>query len=448
MPLARLGSVTPEEEDIDFGRAALRLGLVPRDVLSRALAWQRANAPRRRLRDVLVDGNVLTREQAAEVEAARAADPPGRSTAVALGPTPRPEDEDPLLGTVLAGCFVNAKLGAGAMATVYLAWHGELRKDVVIKVLSHEHAKQPRTVERFRREASAMARVDHPNVVMVFDLGQTPDGRPFSVLQYVDGQDLDKRMKARGRLELEEATRIVLDVARGLQAAHEKGVIHRDIKPENIMLTSSGTAKVTDFGLAKDMTLAPMTFDGTFIGTPLYMAPEIGGKAPIDARVDIYSLGLTYYYLLTGVEPMRDFTAQEVLHKVAHGKLKPPDVHRPDLPDAYRRVLGHMLARARDDRYPDMNALARDLEALLRGLPVEAPEPSLWPRDGAPGAASEATRPAGRREGARPRAPRKRGASASRWSAITRRQAVALAASAALVLLLAALLVLVASGRL
>ncbi|MBX3472551.1 MAG: serine/threonine protein kinase [Planctomycetes bacterium] len=408
------------DEDIEFGRIVLELGWTTREILTRARAWQQANAPQRRLSEVLVQGGVLTAEQAAKATAEQrrrrtargprgpitpppapppgdvgwtptapqspphgvagwagaadlAAAPPGAGTAVAMGPTPRPEDEDPLLGAVLGGCFVNARLGAGAMATVYLAWHGELRKDVVIKVLSHEHTKVARTVERFRREASAMARVEHPNVVMVFDLGATPDGRPFTIMQYVDGQDLEKRMQARKRLEPDEATRVVLEVARGLEAAHAKGVIHRDVKPENIMLTSAGTAKVTDFGLAKDMTMAPMTLDGAIIGTPLYMAPEIGGKAPIDARVDVYSLGLTFYYLLTGVEPMREFSAHDVLYKVAHGKLRPPEAHHPDVPAAHRRVLGRMLARDRDERYPDMAAAARDLDALLRGAPVEAP---------------------------------------------------------------------------
>ncbi|MCO5167716.1 MAG: serine/threonine protein kinase [Planctomycetes bacterium] len=463
------------DEDIEFGRIALAWGWAAREVLTRALAWQRANAPQRRLSDVLVQGGVLTPEQVARIAAEQrrrrtargprgadeppaapwtplapqspphgvagwagaadlAAAPPGVGTAVAMGPTPRPEDEDPLLGAVLGGCFVNARLGAGAMATVYLAWHGELRKDVVIKVLSHEHTKVARTVERFRREASAMARVEHPNVVMVFDLGTTPDGRPFTVMQYVDGQDLDKRMKAQGRLAPEEAARLVLEVARGLEAAHAKGVIHRDVKPENIMLTSGGTAKVTDFGLAKDTTMAPVTMDGAIIGTPLYMAPEIGGKAPIDARVDVYSLGLTFYYLLTGVEPMREFSAHDVLFKAAHGKLRPPEDHLPGLPAAHRRVLGRMLARERDDRYPDMAAAARDLEALLRGAPVDAPEPTLWPAAPGAGADTASVAPA-----APPRPRRPHPAPATTLSS---RQLLALGAAAAVVLALGAFVVL------
>jgi serine/threonine-protein kinase len=416
-----------DEDDILFGRIALKWGWVPHLVLTRALAWQRANAPRRRLGEILVQGGMLTPEQCQQIinhqvairqgriarpgqgepppppasptpwtptvpqspphgvagwaGANLAMDPPNAATGVALGPTPRPEDEDPLLGTVLGGCFVNAKLGAGAMGTVYLAYHGELRKDVVVKVLSHENANQPRTVERFKREASAMARVEHPNVVMVFHVGQTPDGRPFTVMQYVDGQDLGKRMEAAKRLDVAEATRIVLEVARGLEAAHEKGVIHRDVKPDNILLTSGGTAKVTDFGLAKDTTLMPMTMDGAFIGTPLYMAPEIGAKGEtIDGRVDVYSLGLTLYYLLTGVEPMRRFRAHEIYDRSAHGKLPPPEAHGVEVPPAHRRVLGRMLAKARDDRYPDMRALIRDLEALQRDQPVDAPEPALWPQ--------------------------------------------------------------------
>jgi tRNA A-37 threonylcarbamoyl transferase component Bud32 len=441
-------SPADEDEDVLFGRILLHWGWVPRDVLRQALAWQRSNAPGRRLGDVLVERGLLTREQAEQAAAhqvqvrtgqasaparttgkfgttgatpsrgiagwatpvsepwatpgserwsptapsspptgvagwtppgpgaALGREPPGGAVAVAMGPTPRPEDEDPLLGQVLKGCLVNNKLGAGAMGSVYLAFHEELRKDVVVKVLSAEHSARAKTVERFRREASAMARLEHPNVVMVFDCGNCPDGRPFMIMQYVDGADLEKRMEAEKRLAPAEATRVVLETARGLEAAHKLGVIHRDVKPENILLTSQGTAKISDFGLAKDTNLDPLTMDGTRVGTPLYMAPD---TSPIDARFDIYSLGVTFYYLLTGVQPFKKFKAQEVFGLTAHKKVDPPETHLPDLPDPHRRVLGKMMAVDRRDRYADAAALIRDLEALSRGLPVEAPEPpDLW----------------------------------------------------------------------
>ncbi len=424
-----------DEDTIRFGQLAIAQGWVSADVVRRAVAWQKQHAPHVPIGELLQRHSYLNKQQVAwllqlqaEERKARAArpsgrpgspsspaaafaptpsspthgvagwspggalaqEPPGGGTAVATGPTPRPEDEDPLLGQTLNRCLVSARLGAGAMSQVYLAHHEILRKDVVIKVLLQEHMAKQRTVERFRREAGSMARLEHPNVVMVFDVGTVPDGRPFMIMQYVDGQDLDKRIEAAGRLTPDEATRIVLDVARGLEAAHKAGVIHRDVKPENILIASSGTARVSDFGLAKDLALDPLTLDGHFVGTPLYMAPEGSGKAA-DHRVDIYALGVTLYYALTGVQPFREFKAHEVFHGHAHGKLKSPETHNPDISDPHRRVLGRMMAKDREQRYPDMAALIKDLENLVAGRPVEAPETILWgPRGGVGAAVAEA----------------------------------------------------------
>lgn len=329
------------------------------------------------------------------------------STAVALGPTPNPE-QDPLIGEVIGGCTINAKIGAGGMGAIYLAHHEALRKDVVVKILPPESAANPRTVERFFREARAAAKLEHPNIVQVQDVGTTERNLHYIIMQYIDGQNLEEKVQAVGRHTTAEATRIVLEIARGLQVAHRAGVIHRDIKAENILITQTGQVKLTDFGLAKDLNSElKLTADGAMIGTPLYMAPEIGRVKEIDGRVDIYSLGVTYYYLLTGVQPFRGFSALEILSAKAHDKLRPPEEIVPDLPDEYRRVLGKMLEKDRDLRYRDVDQLIRDLEALDRGFPVEAGEPTIWPPRGAADAKTSQRRKATGKKasGSKPGAP-------------------------------------------
>lgn len=426
------------QNDLLFGKIALNKRLITRDLLNRALHYQRTQAPDKQLGEILLEKGVLTREQVDEILAfqdrvnkikstqgvpmpavtssfftsgpqSQAASPWSQaggpspmsgagvmapapnnpfngSTAVALGPTPSP-DQDPLIGEVIGGCTINAKIGAGGMGAIYLAHHEALRKDVVVKILPPESAANPRTVERFFREARAAAKLEHPNIVQVQDVGTTERNLHYIIMQYIDGQNLEEKVQGAGRHTPQEATRIVLEVARGLQAAHRAGVIHRDIKAENILITQHGQVKLTDFGLAKDLNSElKLTADGAMIGTPLYMAPEIGRVKEIDGRVDIYSLGVTYYYLLTGVQPFRGFSALEILSAKAHDKLRAPEEIVPDMPNEFRRVLGKMLEKDRDLRYREVESLIRDLEALDRGFPIDAGEPTIWPPRGAPGA--------------------------------------------------------------
>ncbi|HBP18833.1 MAG TPA: serine/threonine protein kinase, partial [Planctomycetes bacterium] len=212
------------------------------------------------------------------------------------------------------------------MGAVYLASHEALHIDVVVKLLPPEAASNPRTVERFFREARASARLEHSNVVAIKDVGTTERGLNFIVMQYIEGQNLEERILAKGKHSVPEALDVVSQIAKGLRAAHQAGVIHRDVKAENILVTSGGVVKVTDFGLAKDLNSElKLTADGAMIGTPLYMAPEIGRVKQIDGRVDLYSLGVTFYYLLTGVQPFRGFSALDILSAKAHDKLKPPE---------------------------------------------------------------------------------------------------------------------------
>jgi len=304
-----------------------------------------------------------------------------RATAKLAAPRPDGEEADHLIGMRIAGCLINGKIGQGGMGAIYKAHHEALRKEVVVKILPPDSAANPRTVERFFREARAAARLEHPNIVQVQDVGTTDRGLHYIVMQFIEGQNLEEKMQAEGRQEPPNAVRMVKQVALGLRVAHAAGVIHRDIKAENILIDMTQTVKLTDFGLAKDLNSElKLTADGAMIGTPLYMAPEIGRVKEIDGRVDIYSLGVTFYYLLTGVQPFRGFSALEILSAKAHDKLKPPEEYFPEIPARYRNVLGKMLEKDRDSRYADIDALLSDLEALERDLPLDLPEPSIWPK--------------------------------------------------------------------
>ncbi len=419
-------------DDILFGKIALNMHLIERPLLERALAFQKSQAPTTPLGELLYQRGVLTREQIGQIldrqrqiktamsgrsaapgengagdswqqygpqngQAATVVYSPGPTTRPAfpaplapMGPgapgAPPADMADALLNTNIGGCQIVAKIGEGGMGAIYRARHEALRKDVVVKILPPESAANPRTVERFKREAIAAAKLEHPNIVQVLNVGTTDRGLHFIVMQYVDGKNLEDTIQEKGKHSLKEAVRIVLEVARGLSAAHRAGVVHRDIKADNILITTQGVVKLADFGLAKDLNSdMKLTADGAMIGTPLYMAPEIGRVKEIDGRVDIYSLGVTFYYLLSGVQPFRQFPAIEILSAKAHDKLKPIEFLVPDVSDAVRNVLGKMLEKERDKRYADCDLLIRDLEALDRNFPVDAGEPSLWgPRGSKP----------------------------------------------------------------
>jgi serine/threonine-protein kinase len=307
--------------------------------------------------------------------------------AVATGePKPDPSDPDTVLGQTIGGCVIFALLGAGGMGRVYLAHHESLCKDVVVKILPAELAKNKRTVERFLREARSAARLEHLNVVAVHDVGTTDAGLHYMIMQYVDGPNVEDLIVAQGPSEPASALALITQAADALAAAHRANILHRDIKPDNLLLTASGTLKVADFGLAKDLNSElRLTADGCMIGTPLYMAPEIGRVKAVDGRVDIYSLGVVFYYLLTGVQPFRGFSVLDILSAKAHDALTPPEQLCPHLSDDYRRVLGKMLVKDRDRRYATISALQADLDRLRRGLKIDvAPDDSPWAEPPAP----------------------------------------------------------------
>jgi eukaryotic-like serine/threonine-protein kinase len=270
-----------------------------------------------------------------------------------------------LAGTLLAGRYrLESKLGSGGMSTVYLARDETLERWVAIKLLHREVSDQPDQLERFRREARAVAQLSHPNVVAVIDAGED-GGFPFIVFEYVAGETLKARIDRAARLPLDEATAYAIEVGRGLAAAHAHRLVHRDVKPQNVLIDPEGRAKVTDFGIARSLESDGLTKTGRVLGTTDYVSPEQAMGHEVDARSDVYSLGVLLYEMLTGHPP---FTAETVVGvAMKHVNDPMPDVQedRPDASAALARVVEKATQKDPRRRYSDMNAMLADLEAAL-----------------------------------------------------------------------------------
>ena len=263
------------------------------------------------------------------------------------------------------------------MGLVYKVEHVHLAKIAAMKVLHADMARDVEAVRRFRIEAQAVSRLDHPNIVQTFDFGQT-DEALYLVMEYLKGEDLAAIVKREGTLPFDRAARLFVQVCSALAEAHEAGVIHRDLKPENIMVVQrrDGTeaAKVLDFGLAKlrerSDTLG-VTSGNQVIGTPYYMSPEQVRSDPLDLRADIYSLGATLYRVLTGAPPFQGAPPVGVLTKHVTDPLDPPRKRAPelDLPPEADAIVARAMAKSPDDRYGSAADVGRELQAALTALP-------------------------------------------------------------------------------
>jgi eukaryotic-like serine/threonine-protein kinase len=270
-----------------------------------------------------------------------------------------------LAGTLLAGRYrLESKLGSGGMSTVYLARDETLERWVAIKLLHREVSDQPDQLERFRREARAVAQLSHPNVVAVIDAGED-GGFPFIVFEYVAGETLKARIDRAGGLPLDEAAAYAIEIGRGLAAAHAHRLVHRDVKPQNVLIDPEGRAKVTDFGIARSLGSDGLTKTGRVLGTTDYVSPEQAMGHGVDARSDVYSLGVLLYEMLTGHPP---FTAETVVGvAMKHVNDPMPDVQesRPEASAALARVVEKATQKDPRRRYADMNAMLADLEGAL-----------------------------------------------------------------------------------
>jgi serine/threonine-protein kinase len=261
-----------------------------------------------------------------------------------------------------------AKLGQGGMGTVFRAEQISKKRLVALKVMSKELTAKPGYVARFHREVRAMAKVDHPNLVRCFAAGES-HGFIYLAMELVDGGSLGDRLKDGQSLPPAEACRIVRDIANGLQAAHEAGLIHRDIKPDNILMTSAGQPKIADLGLAKtaDGEESGLTQTGIGIGTPLYAPLEqIKDAKNVDVRCDLFALGGLFYHLLVGRPPFEAESLLGMIKAKDKGTYTFASLAKPGVPDAVDRMLLKLLAKLPDQRYPSAAEFVQDLE--LSGL--------------------------------------------------------------------------------
>jgi len=288
-------------------------------------------------------------------------------------------------------------LGKGAMGTVFKARHRTMKRVAAIKVLAPEVAKHGTFAQRFQREVETLAQLSHVNIIMAFDAGESAAG-PFLAMEFVEGRDLASEVMAEGPLSLADTVNYTLQAARGLEYAHDQGLIHRDIKPANLMRDARGVVKVADLGLARIKNAqataneSALTQAGGIVGTVDYMAPEQAvDSTTVDRRADIYSLGATLFYLLTGRSMYSGSSLMSLL--LQHRDAPPPSLleAQPDVPESLNAIFLRMVAKKPEERYPTMTEAAQALEEVgqtIRALGLSAPTPRNVPQVGTSMAAS------------------------------------------------------------
>jgi serine/threonine protein kinase len=255
------------------------------------------------------------------------------------------------------------KLGEGAMGVVYRARDKNLGRVVALKMLSAELAAEDELLKRFQREAEAVGRLNHPNIVTVYDLGGA-DGQLYMAMELLEGDDLRELIERGTPIPIAERNRILIEICRGLGYAHTKGVIHRDIKPANIHVTSSGRVKLLDFGLARVTTRSGITRRGMILGTPDYMSPEQAMGKELDHRTDVFSAGAVFYEFLTGQKPFKGKTLHAVLYQIISEEPEPVLTLSPELPARLAAVVHRMLHKDPARRFAGMG----EVESALRPI--------------------------------------------------------------------------------
>src|SRR3954451_15626649 len=291
--------------------------------------------------------------------------------------------------------FVTRKLCSGGMADVYLAEDQELGRRVALKLLNDRHANDEQFVERFRREAQSAAGLNHPNIVSIFDRGQA-EGTYYIAMEYLDGRTLKELLVRNGPTPVPIAIDYARQILSALSFAHRNGIVHRDIKPHNIVVGTDGRLKVTDFGIARSGA-SQMTEAGSIVGTAQYLSPEQARGAPVDARSDLYSLGIVLYEMLTGKVPFTGDAPVEIAMKHLSAVPEPPSKLRPDVPHDLDAVVLRALAKDPDQRYGSAEEMDADLARVARGVAVSRePEDAMTqvlPGAGNATAATMITRP-------------------------------------------------------
>jgi len=285
-------------------------------------------------------------------------------------PGPKSERKNSLIGQMLGQYHIVQQIGVGGMATVYKAYQASMDRYVAVKVLPHNLAQITQFIERFEREAKAIAKLEHPHILPAYDFGEE-EGITFIAVRYMDGGTLKDRM-AGGMLPLDEVSRIFNQIGGALDYAHRMGVIHRDLKPSNVLLNSQGDVFLADFGLARILSLSQQTTGSSVIGTPAYMSPEQGQGLKADHRSDIYSLGVMLYEMVTGHVPYEAETPMGVVLKHIRDPLPSPRTFFPDLSESVEGVILKAMAKEPDDRY---QSAAEMVEALTAAMdPLATPQ--------------------------------------------------------------------------
>ncbi len=355
-----MAEVPQSNLDSLLGRLVVEHGLVSAEEVKAAVERQKSlaatDADQKSLADVLIEQGSITERQLKRVR-------------------PQVEEQKNSAGQQIPGYQILRKLGAGAMATVYLAKQVSLDRPVAIKVLPKKFMTNPEFVERFYAEGRAAAKLNHANIVAAYDVGKAGDFHYF-VMEYVEGKTVYDDLEAGHTYSEKDALKIIIQIAKALEHAHKQGFIHRDVKPKNIMLTTTGQAKLADMGLARAVSdvEAAEAEAGKAYGTPYYISPEqIRGLKTVDFRCDIYGLGATFYHLVTGRVPFDAPNPSAVMHKHLKEKLVPPDHINPNLSAGIGEIIEVCMAKNPDERYQTTSDLLYDLEAVARGeAPVQA----------------------------------------------------------------------------
>ena len=292
----------------------------------------------------------------------------------------RPNHPTIHVGTVLDNAYrLVRSMGEGGMSSLYEATHLRLNRRVVVKLLSSELSQDPESLARFRREADVTSALGHPHIIQVSDFGTAPSGEPYLVLEFLEGEDLDQRLRRVNRLALPQAFRVVKQVASALLAAHDKGIVHRDLKPANIFLISVAGerdfVKVLDFGISKvQSAVTKLTHGHTVLGTPYYMSPEqaTGHSNEVDHRTDQWALSCITWQILCGKCPFQGDDSNQLLYQVVFGAPPPLLPKVPGLPSDVEYVLRRALSKHPGDRFGSIQAFAHALKnAALTNYPDE-----------------------------------------------------------------------------
>ncbi|MGD9215317.1 MAG: PEGA domain-containing protein, partial [Desulfobacteraceae bacterium] len=275
---------------------------------------------------------------------------------------------DDLTGKQLGAYQIAAPLGVGGMATVYRAYQPKMERYVALKVLGRHFSGDPEFVSRFSQEARLIAQLEHPNILPIYDFGES-DGYTYMAMRLVKGGSLADKLLKHGKLELTQINRIITQVGGALDYAHEKKVIHRDLKPGNVLIDEFGSCLLTDFGIAKIIeTTSHLTHTGGILGTPFYISPEQGSGKQIDNRSDIYALGVVLYHMTVGDVPYKADTPMAVVFKHVHDPLPFPRQQAPDLPEPIEQIILKALAKSPNDRYSTANQLVNAFQSAMEQI--------------------------------------------------------------------------------